>query len=88
MPTATAADRPVTDSWSELTAADAGLASANVSLQNVGTTPVAVVFGGAAAPVGKSGTLLSHLDSVAGNAANIWARSIGASSVLSVQVTS
>lgn len=88
MATATQNDIAVTDDWAELTDANAALVSADVTLQNVGTTPVAVVFGGASAPTGKTGTLLGYLDSVSGNAANVWARSTGGSSKLSVQLAS
>lgn len=83
MTTTTSADIALTDDWTELT----DLANDAVDLQNVGTTPVAVVFGGASAPTGKTGTLLGYRERVTGTSANVWARSVGGSSKLSVQVT-
>lgn len=77
-------DIALDSSWTELTAAQAGLVNATAAIQNVGTAHVAVVYGGAAAPVNRSGIVLKHTDTTTGVAANVWARAIGAAGRISV----
>lgn len=87
MTTATLNDYPVTTSWTDVVATVTGAASVDAVFQNVGRTPVAVVFGGGSAPTSKTGIVLAPFDSVQGNAANVWARTIegsGGQSSLSV----
>ena len=81
MATATQNDYSVTGSWTNLVATIGAAASVDCVIQNVSTDPVQVVFGGASAPTGKTGIVLANIDSVQGNAAQIWVRSAGAAKV-------
>lgn len=74
MATASLNDFTVTDQWQDVAATVTGIASVDAVLQNVGDATVQVVFAGASAPTGKTGIRLYYLDSVQGNAANVWAR--------------
>lgn len=67
-------DFTATGEWQDLVAAIPATAGADVTLQNLDTDLVQVVFGGAAEPAGKAGTLLRNLGRVEGNAAHIWVR--------------
>lgn len=87
MATTTLDDIVLGEAWFDVTAAVPALVDAVAVYQNVSTSLVAVVFGGASEPTGKSGTVLSQLDSVAGTAAKVWARGLGGNAKLSVQVT-
>lgn len=86
MATATQNDFTVTTTWQNVAATLTGIASADAVLQNVGDAAVDIVFGGASAPTSKTGIRLYSLDSVQGNAANVWARcpDAGETSVVSV----
>ena len=77
MATASQADITATGTWTDATAANSGLASVDVLFQNIGRDVVFVVFGGASAPSGVSGVKLGPLDSIQGNAANVWVRGGG-----------
>lgn len=84
MATATLADFTVTQSWADVVATLTGAASADAIYQNIGKTPIKIVFGGGSAPAANvSGILLGPLDSIQGNAANVWAKGV-AGGVLSV----
>jgi hypothetical protein len=82
--TTTLADISLGLDWIDITDTHASAASADVLIQNVGgADEVHVVFGGASAPTGKTGVSLARLDSVSGNAANVWVRpSVGVNSSL------
>ena len=85
--TTTVADIDIGTSWQDLTVTAGSIASADVLIQNVGGGEIAIVFGGGAAPSGKTGTKLGPNDSVQGNAANIWARAIESSGRVGLQLT-
>ena len=63
--------------WTDIVAANSTLASVDVLLQNLDDDVVDVVFGGASAPTSSGPVRLDTLDSVQGNAANIWVRGDG-----------
>lgn len=74
MATAALNDFAVTDQWQDAAETLTGMVSVDAVLQNVGDAAVQVVFGGASAPTSKTGIKLYSLDSVQGNAANVWVR--------------
>lgn len=79
MATTTLADLDLEPNWEDVIATHAAASLVDTLIQNVGSGTVAVVAGGAAAPDGKSGTILAPLDSVQVNAANVWVKSLEAS---------
>jgi len=86
--TQTLADLAIGTEWTELVAAQPALGGADAILQNVGYTPIALVFGGDDAPTGKSGYILGYLDSFPGIATKIWARGVSGTGKLSATVQS
>lgn len=76
MATAHLADYTVTQVWTNLAATVTGAASVEALFQNIGSTPVQIAFGGASAPTTSSGIMLGTMDSVQGNAAQVWVRGI------------
>ena len=88
MATATQADYPVTENWTDLAATITGAVSTACLLQNIGSTPVSVVWGGSSAPAaGTSGQKLAEYDSSAGTAAKIWVKALGAKGLVSTTLT-
>ena len=81
MATETLGNLTVTAAWQDVTATYASAASVGVLIQNLDDDYVDVVFGGASVPSGKSGVRLDTLDSIEGNAANIWVRGDGTVSI-------
>lgn len=82
--TTTYSDAALTSAWVDLTVANASLISSDVTLQNVGIGPVAVVFGGGdPTALGKSGVILGPREKIAGNQSNIWCRALDASGSVS-----
>lgn len=77
MATASQDDITVTSPWTDATVANGDLADADVLIQNVGRDVVFVVFGGSDAPEDTSGLKLGPLDSIQGNASNLWLRGGG-----------
>jgi hypothetical protein len=85
MATSTLADVALTGTFANLVSTHATLASADATIQNVGSEPVAIVYGGAdPSALSKSGTVLGPRESATGNAAAVWAKAIGSSSAVSV----
>lgn len=85
MATDTLNDFPVTSSWQDIVATIAGAASIDLVLQNVGTTTVAVVQGGASPPTEqKSGQRVSPGGDLYVNNAHLWVKSFGAAGLLGV----
>lgn len=63
--------------WTDIAAANANLASADILIQNLDDDFVDVVWGGASAPTTAGPVRLDTGDSVQGNAANVWVRGSG-----------
>lgn len=84
MATAGQSDFQCTGSWADIGATIAAVISTDTVIQCLDLGGVQVVFGGGTAPTGKSGVILSHLDSMQGNAANIWVRALDGSGAVSV----
>lgn len=77
MATATQNDFAVTRTWQDVAATLTAIASVDAVIQNIGQNVIQVVHGGASAPAaGKSGLFLDYMDSVQGNAANVWVRCV------------
>lgn len=87
MATSTLADVALTGSWVDLTVTLASLVSADATIQNVGPGAIAVVYGGVTAPSGKSGLIRRPGETVTGNAANVWARSLESAGAVSVTLS-
>lgn len=83
----TLTDVPLTGNWVDLVASHAGLANVAAEIQAVGNGAVAIVWGGVAAPSGKSGRMLRAGEVATGVAANVWAKAIGAGGAVSVTLT-
>lgn len=81
MATESQADITATPYWVDATVANSDLADADVIIQNVGRDLIDVVFGGAEEPEDATGFKLGPLDSVQGNASNVWIRGGGKVSV-------
>lgn len=75
MATASQNQITVTEAYVDITVANAGLASADVLIQNLDDDTVDVVCGASAS--GKGPIRLDSYDSVQVNAANIWVRGTG-----------
>jgi hypothetical protein len=85
MADSTLADVGLAGTWEDLVVTHASLASAQATICNVGRDAVAIVFGGAdPSAAGKSGLILGPRQSTQGNAAAVWARSLGADGTVSV----
>lgn len=76
MATAHLADFTATQDWTDLVATIGAAASVDVLLQNTSKSPVQIVAGGASEPTTSSGTILTQLESLQLNAANIWVRKL------------
>lgn len=82
MAAATQSSFAATSAWQDLAATLTAAANADVLLQNTTPQPVKVCFGGASAPASDaSGVTLARLETIVGNAANIWVRSPGGSTL-------
>ena len=84
---ATLADVELTGTWIDLTVVHAGLVSTAAEIQAAGNGAVAIVWGGASMPTDKTGRILRAGEVAAGSAANVWAKAIGHSGVVSVTLT-
>lgn len=77
----------VTRAWQDLSALIPATASAACLLQCVSEDMIEIVFGGAGAPVGKSGIILGFKESSTDTSANRWVRTVGdGAAVLSVNL--
>lgn len=85
MATSTLADVALTGAWVDLVVTHATLASADAVLQNAGNEPIAIVWGGAdPSALSKSGIVLGPREMLSGNAAAVWARSLGTAGKVAV----
>lgn len=84
MASATQADVSATSTWVDLVTLNGSTASVDVLIQNKGDSMVQVVFGGAQPTDEDGGLYLGRYDSVQGNAAAIWLRSLDGSDAVSV----
>lgn len=78
------ADQVLTGAWVDLTVALPALSAANATIQNVGSTPVAISWGADPSGGGISGLVLGPRESCSGTAANVYAKAIGNSGRISV----
>lgn len=67
----------VTEDWTDIVAGNGSLASTDIVIQNLDDDTVDVFFGGGSKPSGGGPVRLDTLDSVQGNAANVWVRGSG-----------
>lgn len=82
MAAATQSNLAATGAWQDITVALPAAANTDVLLQNTGLQPVKVCFGGAAAPASDlAGVTLARFETIMGNAANVWVRSPGGSTL-------
>jgi len=83
MATDTLDDFSVTNTWQDIVATTAGAGSADLILQNLGTTVVAVVQGGVSPPPeAKSGRRVNPGDDLYVNNAHLWVKSFGPKGLL------
>lgn len=80
-------DVVITDAWEDLVDTHASLAGAAATIQNQGPGPVAIVYGGGAAPTNKSGIMLGVRETATGSSANVWARAINSQGLVSVTLS-
>jgi len=83
MATDTLNDFIVTNNWQDIVATTAGAAGIDLTLQNLGTTTIAVVQGGTSAPLDtKSGYRVKPGDDIYANNAHLWVKALGGTSGL------
>lgn len=82
MAAATQSSFAANGTWQDIAATLAAAANADVLLQNIGQQPVKVCFGGATAPASDlAGVTVYRQGTIVGNAANVWVRSPGGTSL-------
>lgn len=86
MATASQADFQCTGTWQDVVATITAAASVDAVYQCADVGGIQVVFGGGTAPTTANGIFLAYLDSVQGNAANVWARALDGNGALTVTV--
>lgn len=78
MAAATQSSFAANGTWQDIAATLSAAANADVLLQNIGQQPVKVCFGGATAPASDlAGVTIDRQGTIVGNAANVWVRSPG-----------
>jgi hypothetical protein len=82
MAAATQSSFAANGTWQDIAATLPAAANADVLLQNIGQQPVKVCFGGASAPATDlAGVTVYRQGTIVGNAANVWVRSPGGTSL-------